>query len=76
MTLELTLEEAKALLHAIIRTSAKNTIFEGSTEGVLDLVEKLEDRLVVLINKPVETTNEQPIEITCNCSEKRRFCDC
>lgn len=43
MKLELTLEEAKAILHCLTRTNARNT------NGVLDLSEKVEDRLSDLI---------------------------
>lgn len=61
MQLNLTLEEAKSVLHALVRTNARNTILEGCIKGVLDNTEHVEDLLQELINKPVETTNEQPI---------------
>jgi hypothetical protein len=55
ITLNLTEEKAKALLHCLIRTSAKG--------NELTLGMKIEDELVKLINKPSETTNEKPKDI-------------
>ena len=49
MKLELTLEEAKAILHCLTRTNARNT------NGVLDLSEKVEDRLSDLIAEEEQT---------------------
>lgn len=59
ITLNLTEEKAKALLHCLIRTSAKG--------NELTLGMKIEDELVKLINKPSETTNEKPKIKTCIC---------
>lgn len=54
-------EEARSILHALKRTNARNS--HGDLDNILDHCENFEARLFDLINKPVETTNEQPFII-------------
>lgn len=62
-------EEAKAILHCLQRTSARNTY--GDLKNILDHCENFEKKLVVLINKPVETTNERPNHLFCTCNNRK-----
>lgn len=53
------IEEARAVLHCLVRTNARNS--HGDLTNILDHCENFEKKILNLITKPVETTNEQPI---------------
>lgn len=84
MKIEITsIEEARSIYHALKCTNSRNNY--ADLKNILDHVDNFQEKLRKLIDKPVETTNEQPKfqcscllyvdEKTCNIRKKQGFCD-